>query len=61
MLAGLQDAPHAVQAEIAVLVRDSAPNDALDTRDGDGQTLGELLHRDVDGDVVAEPGEGNEH
>jgi hypothetical protein len=61
MLAGLEDAPHAIEAEVAVLARDSAPDDPLDPRHRDRQPLGELLRRNVDGDVVAQPGKRDEH
>jgi hypothetical protein len=61
MLAGFEHAPDAVEAEVPVLVRDAAVDDALDLGDRDVHALRELLDRNVHGHVIAQPGERDTH
>jgi hypothetical protein len=59
MLLALDDAPDSVETEVAVQIGNAAPDDPLDSRDRDAEPVGELLHRGVHGDVIAQPGKGD--
>jgi hypothetical protein len=53
VLGGLEHAPDAVEAEVAVVVRDATLDDALDAGDGGADPVDQLLQRDLYRDVVA--------